>query len=66
MKTTLHVLGFLYDITGTYNLSFYIAGTFIMMAGVINLPLRQLKKCLGQNIEKTQSNSQSDIESSVS
>ena len=39
--------GFLYDATGTYDLAFYVAGTFITAAGVICLPLRMFRRCDG-------------------
>ena len=38
------ILGFFYDVTGSYDISFYYAGTTICLAGVINLPLRHLAR----------------------
>ncbi|ELT98460.1 hypothetical protein CAPTEDRAFT_177636 [Capitella teleta] len=37
--------GFLYDVTGTYDLAFYVAGASIATAGLICLPLRMLSQC---------------------
>lgn len=53
----LFVSGWLYDITGTYDLSFYLAGFFIALSGVLLLamPLISLyRKCLnGSRKEET-------------
>lgn len=48
-RVLLSVSGWLYDITGTYDLSFYLAGFFIALSGVLLLamPLISLyRKCL--------------------
>ena len=36
--------GWMYDVTGSFNVSFYVAGTTIALAGVICLPLRRVAK----------------------
>lgn len=46
------LVGWLYDITGTYDLSFYLAGFFIALSGVLLMvvPLISLyKKCTKKN-----------------
>ena len=42
---TLTVTGFLFDVTGNYQLAFCTAGVAIASAGIICLPLRYLQKC---------------------
>lgn len=47
--------GWLYDITGTYDLSFYLAGLFIALSGALLLvmPLINLyRKCRGNESEE--------------
>ena len=40
-------IGFLFDVTGTYDLAFYTAGAAIASAGIICLPLRFIQRCDG-------------------
>ena len=39
--------GFLYDLTGDYEVAFWVAGITIAAAGVICLPLRVFRRCEG-------------------
>ena len=36
----------MYDITGDYDVAFYVAGAAILIAGVICLPLRIFRRCI--------------------
>ena len=41
------ITGFLFDVTGHYELAFIVAGAAICGAGVICLPLRIFRRCSG-------------------
>jgi len=41
------VAGFLYDLTGHYELAFWVAGSTIVIAGLICVPLRTFRRCEG-------------------
>ncbi len=36
------ILGLLYDLTGNYDLSFYVIGSVIALSGIISFPLKHI------------------------
>ena len=53
--------GSLYDVTGNYDVSFYVAGITITLAGLINLPLRRLARKLNKNQNAAAASRRGDV-----
>ena len=51
-------IGALYDATGNYNYSFYMAGSTLAMSGIINLPLRRIAAYLERKHEQENNRSE--------